>query len=71
MLTFVLLIAVAAYTWRSWMASGWFAVAGWFVLITSMLVLVGWVMEHLGLISVVRAVPERLARRYIWDPACR
>jgi len=70
-LTFGVLIAVAAYWWGSWVAGGWFAVAGWFVLITSLLILVGWVLEHLGLVSVVREVPERITRRYIWDPACR
>lgn len=70
-LTFGVLIAVATYWWRSWVVGGWFAVAGWFVLITSMLILVGWVLERLGLVSVARKVPERITRRYIWDPAWR
>jgi len=70
-LAFVLLIAVAAFTWDSWVAGGWFALAGWFVLGALSLVLVGWMLERLGLVSVVRAMPERLTRRYIWDRACR
>jgi hypothetical protein len=65
-LTFGVLIAVAAYTWSSWAAGGWFALAGWFALIALMLVLVGWVVEHLGMGRIIRRYPERLTGRYIW-----
>lgn len=65
-LTFGVLIAAAAYTWSSWASGGWFAAAGWFVLIALMLVLVGWVVEHLGMGRIVRTYPERLTGRYIW-----
>ena len=65
-LTFGVLVAVATFWWRSWVAGGWFAVAGWIVLIALMLVLVGWVAEHMGMGRIVRVLPERLTRRYIW-----